>query len=384
MSSPWEVHPYSDKTLRDLLARHSLVPRGDLDSKLHCIYFDGYFAHLAAKTIVVEQGYVDRDFLEDFAAYYVRCFEPYERFCTRLHFFDRRFSSDEFQHLLEGKSSAAEVKALCQSYLGFVVVKRLPRTIIGRTCLRTYLPEGRRHYPIIRNYEVSLYGLRLVVRSLAFQEQDRVAAACATSALWSTFHGTGILFHHHIPSPVEITTSASSAAFPGLRYLPSKGLNLMQMASAIRGVGLEPTHVRAGSLDIVRDTVYAYVKGGIPVMLIGALEEHPAPAKVEPAEYHAIVATGFSLGGAGVATRTPGATVAEVHLARNRLGGWGDDSGRTLRRDGTGRGGCLHPPVLYQTCSLAGAWASQEQGKPRRTRFVIRVDRMSGQTFQEA
>ncbi len=305
MSSPWEVHPYSKETLRDLLAQHSLVSRASLDSKLHCIYFDGYFDNLAAKTIVVEQGYVDRDFLEDFAAYYVRCFERYERFCTRLHFFDRSFGSSDFKSLLEGSSSPLDAKAVSESYLGFVVVKRLPRTIIGRTCLRTYPSAGRRHYPIIRQYDVSLFGLKLAVRTLAFQEQDRVAAACATSALWSAFHGTGILFHHHIPSPVEITTSASSSAFPGLRYLPSKGLTLMQMASAIRSVGLEPTHVHAGNLDIVRDTVYAYVRGGIPVMLVGTLSEHPVPAVPQPAELHAIVATGFSLGGAGGAAGSP-------------------------------------------------------------------------------
>ena len=50
------------------------------------------------------------------------------------------------------------------------------------------------------------WGLR--VKSLSFQEQDHEVAACATSALWSIFHGTGKMFQHPILSPVEITKVA--------------------------------------------------------------------------------------------------------------------------------------------------------------------------------
>lgn len=46
-----------------------------------------YFDHIGAKTIIVENDYIDRDFLEDYSGYYARCFHDYQRSCTRLHFF---------------------------------------------------------------------------------------------------------------------------------------------------------------------------------------------------------------------------------------------------------------------------------------------------------
>ena len=39
--------------------------------------------------------------------------------------------------------------------IGFVVIKPLPKTIFGRTCLKTYdVDQGRRHY-ITRNYDIN-------------------------------------------------------------------------------------------------------------------------------------------------------------------------------------------------------------------------------------
>jgi len=76
-------------------------------------------------------------------------------------------------------------KQLDSNYLGFMVLKPLPQTIVGRTCFKTYPDDGnRRHFPTLHKYSSNLFGLPLTVNSLAYQEQDKVVAACATSALW--------------------------------------------------------------------------------------------------------------------------------------------------------------------------------------------------------
>ncbi len=190
----YEVIEYSIDALIKLLADRSEASESYIHGKIHSTYFEGYFRELGAKTIIVEKIYVDRDFLEDFAAYYVRCFYRYDRFCSRLHFFTETFSKEDFDYILENVSDT-KIDQLKGSYLGFIVVKPLPETIIGRTCLKTYhaSPEGR-NFPITRKYPVNLFGIGLSVETLAFQEQDRVAAACATSALWTAFQGTGKLF----------------------------------------------------------------------------------------------------------------------------------------------------------------------------------------------
>ena len=105
-------------------------------------------------------------------------------------------------------------------------------------------------------YEANLIGIQLQVNTLAFQEQDKTIAACATSALWTIFHGTGMLFQHRIPSPVEITRVATDR-FPRERSFPSDGLDLLQAVDAVRSIGLEPTNLDISDPYVFKSTVYA-------------------------------------------------------------------------------------------------------------------------------
>jgi len=269
MSPAYEIYPFSIQQLKELIVQKSGSDSHVIDCKFHIKYLEDYFGTLAAKTILVENNYVDRDFLEDYAGYYVRCFTEYKRKCTRFHFFNIEITSQNFETLLQKKSGSFTPENLLDAYLGFIVIKPLPQTVIGRACLKTYPPDGnRRNFPITRNYEAGLFGLLLKVDTLAFQEQDQVAAACATSALWSVFQGTGILFQHPIPSPVEITNIASAHSPLETRTLPNKnGLNIAQMAHAIKSVGLEPFLVRAYDDFFLKGTLYAYLNGKIPILM---------------------------------------------------------------------------------------------------------------------
>ena len=235
-------------------------------------YFRNYFRQKKPRTLVWEPEYTDHDFLEDFAAYYVRCFEPYERFCGRLHLFTCRFSPEQFRALIKGKNGLLTSDYLQEHYLGFIVAKPLPRTAIGRTCLETYKEDKGRHYPITRSYDSHLFGLTFTVETLAFQEQDRVVAACASSALWSVLQGTGKLFQHSIPSPVEITRMARSNPLSESRTLPNSGLFPAEIAAAIRAVGLEPFPIEVKDEYSFIGNLYAYLKGKIPLLLALSLD----------------------------------------------------------------------------------------------------------------
>ena len=133
----FEVRRYSIGALKRLLASVSGATPDVVDKKLHTVYLEEYFAKIGARTVVVEHDYVDRDFLEDFAGYYVRCFRRYKSRCARLHFFSFAFTNDQFENLLTLDPGTVTGKRLADAYLGFIVVKPLPRTIIGRTCLKT-------------------------------------------------------------------------------------------------------------------------------------------------------------------------------------------------------------------------------------------------------
>ncbi|MEE9442991.1 MAG: hypothetical protein V3V99_10040 [candidate division Zixibacteria bacterium] len=299
MKKPYEIFPYTINTLKQLLSEKSGALPSIVDSKLHSLYFEHYFTDLNAKTIVVENDYIDRDFMEDYAGFYSRCFDKYESSCTRLHFFKLKFSPQLFSTILINRSKAKNVLNFKKSYLGFIVIKKLPQTFIGRTCLVTYGSDNeRRQYPILREYPVSLFGINLTVyKTLAFQEQDRGVAACATSALWSVFQGTGKLFQHSIPSPVEITQIATKFPdenVPG--FLPSRGLTGKQEIYAIRQLGLEVDHIDAQQYSNLQGAVYAYLKAGIPLLLRVSLFDITNRELPKYLGGHAMAVTGFSLG----------------------------------------------------------------------------------------
>lgn len=288
----WSVHEYSIEKLTDCLSELSKAEPDTVRDKLHRRYFEDYLPEIGVKTLVVENDYVDRDFLEDYAAYYVRCFNDYERFCSRIHFFAESFTSRDFEQALEEPSNGF-VQTLKQSYRGFVVVKPLPETIVGRTCLSTYGDDdGRRYYPVTKNCRAQLFGIDLEVESLPFQEQDTAVARCATSALWSVFHATANLFQHSIPTPVEITTSATTGA--AIRVFPNKGLNAHEVSNAIKSTGLEPHVVAAKNAAVLKRTVYAYLQAGIPSYLsfelIDAEKDNP-----DVIARHAVAVTGCSI-----------------------------------------------------------------------------------------
>lgn len=294
----YKVRPYSIDELCTLLVKHSSAKERAVKEKSHCRYFEHYFSGINAQTIIVEPSYIDHDYLEDFANYYVKCFRRYTRKCTRLHFFNIELSQESFDELLK-TGSPAFMKRLQESYLGFIVIKNLPETIIGRTCLRSYPEDSGRFFPVNRKYTATLFGIRLTVNSLAYQEQDQVAAACASSALWTIFHKTGVVFQHPIPSPIEITKDATFDFPTRERSLPNTGLSIEQMIHSIRTVGLEPLPVQIQDEYILKRTLYAYMKSGLPIALNLTLVDTSKPIdKDNVIGHHTVAVTGYCLGNA--------------------------------------------------------------------------------------
>lgn len=306
------VLPYSLDALIEQLADYSEADKEYVSIKSQLPFFDKYLRKLSTKTILIEPEYIDKDYLQDFAGYYVSCFHEYRRRTARFHFFSKSFAAADVDQLLAGQKSPLSKQVLQKSYLGFMVVKPLPQTIIGRTCLKTYPSARRRYFPVAHSYAVNLFGLSLSIDSVPFQEQDSVAAACATSALWSNFQSTGKFFHHAIPSPTEITRAAiatlPNSEAPEARAFPSRGLTAPQMANAINAVGLEAQILSAQDNHIVKSTLYAYLRGGVPALMAITLEDldfsNPRSVRTERGG-HAVAVAGYSLGSNAIIPNGP-------------------------------------------------------------------------------
>lgn len=300
-----EVIPYSLPALIRILGQSSNTAENLILEKGHTGYFDEYFGErgVSAKTIVIERNYTDKDWLEDYADFYVRCLDHYRSRCTRLHFFNIPFTEHELLEAATGLAGRLTVAELQRpgAYLGFIVVKPIPNVCIGRTCLSTYehRKDAVRKY-ITHTYKAHLLGMEFVVDSLPFQEQDTVAAACATSALWSAFHATGHVFDHSTLSPIHITRHATAVVHSIGRHIPNRGLSMIQMADAVRGAGLEPELIPfTGSLEF-RAIVLAYLSAGVPIVMLGWLidatdESHLRFLHDDVESGHAVTVVGYRL-----------------------------------------------------------------------------------------
>jgi hypothetical protein len=278
------VYSFSQDNLYDSLSGNA--SRTTVENHQQAQYLVGYLNDIGAKKFVVEDEYVDGDYLADYQSYYATCFQPISRYCKRLHFFSSDFSETDFSDLVLRKVSSEKFKEFAESYLGFVVVRPLPDAVIGRTALCPYKDDPRRRFTALVRYDVHLFGLELSVESLAFQEQDSVLAACATVALWSAFQRTAEMFGTASPRPPIITETAERVT-RAQRPIPSTGLTAEQICGAIRANGLT-----FDVFDGVRSSfpllslLYGYLAAGIPVVL---------GVDIQNLGGHAITLTGFSL-----------------------------------------------------------------------------------------
>ncbi len=241
--------------------------------------------------IAIEGHYVDRHYLDDFQHYYARSFHMPDSACRRWHFFARTTPADleaELQASFADPSRVAATSASLESrYLGFLVQRPLSGAPVGRTVLRTYPVDGRRHYCVVRPYVVHVAGHRLRIDGLAYQQQDRGAAVCASTAVWSALQRVAHVTGQRTPTPSAITR-ASGSPFP-----TSAGLDVRQMAEAISrlGYGVDafyPRHNRA----LFRSHVVAYLDSNLPVILMMTRKRPGAGGQI--VDGHAIVVTGYS------------------------------------------------------------------------------------------
>lgn len=310
-TSPYTILPFNDTNLAIALSNH-LNSADIIKLKNHYSYFLEYLGKadgISAEIIVVENKYLSKSYLIDYSNYYSTCFNDYERFCKRVHFFSNSFTESQFADAI--KNEDLKDSEIWGGYLGYIVIKPLSGVTIGATILKTYVEDNvtGRHFPVTKDYSVNLFGKELNVVSLAFQEQDSVVGACASSALWSAFHKTSQLFQTPLPSPSDITKSAKNLFQSSGRTFPNGGLDHYQIGNAIESVGLVSELRNRGTvsnISFVKGFLYAYSQIGLPVMLGIQL----------PLGGHLITTTGYKIGDISAFKRKPQITLLSEYIEK--------------------------------------------------------------------
>jgi hypothetical protein len=288
-------------------------------------YLSSYLSQLGCKSVVIEDHYVDRDYIDDMALFYSRSLRAYPNYCYRLHFFATAMDQARFRSLVTENDSGKHDQAqgfFQSAYLGFSVVKPLAGAPLGRTVLHTF-PEKtgageRRLFGGLRRYEIHLSGFDLSISGLAFQQQDQGVSACATTALWSALHKVAPDEGLALPTPASITVSASRYVLEDGRSLPSAGLSIYQICEATRAAGLAPLLIQSVTLDHDRAQILAYAASGFtPVLAIQPFTG---------GDGHAVCAVGVKLGDIAPGTdpnlnyRDAASAVRGVYIHDDRLG----------------------------------------------------------------
>lgn len=249
-----------------------------VQNKFHYKFFLEYFqshgnGDHGAQTIVIEEKYISKAFLHDYSEYYSLCFQQYSRYSKRIHFFKSNFCTEDLLKEIAISTQKGRKFLTNKAYIGYIVVKNLPNINIGAVVLNTYPRklDKDRNYTVKKIYPVNILGISLSVKSLAFQEQDKVISACATSAIWSAFHKTSELFQTSTPTPNEITKSAKNLFVSSGRLFPNLGLDHTQIGNTIDSIGLEfelrNNEDVLDDLSYVKSFIYSYIRSGIPVLL---------------------------------------------------------------------------------------------------------------------
>ena len=273
--------------------------RDEVSNKPQLKYLFPYLEedHIDVRSIVFENEYIDRNYLEDDSEYYVRCFNQHPKLCSRIHFFSCELDESNFISLLENEK---DMKSVEDNYIGYIVIRPIPNTFLAKICIKPYkaLLSGSEYKLITKPNKVSLFGIQLNVDTISLQEQDKVVAACATSALWVLLNASQHVVDDRLPSPSAITKSATLLDSDGVRTFPNKGLRPEQVAKGLKNFGLEPSILvfknnNLENINQIKENIYAYLGNDIPSLLGGVVYRKNEKGNVEEIGRHLICILGY-------------------------------------------------------------------------------------------
>lgn len=265
---------FTTEAFLEAVAKASRAPSG-ASPAVQARYLASYLSNseAAAKTLLIEEPYIDRHYLEEYTGYYASTLQAPTSRTARLHLFRQDWGQDAKSSILKlvAESGAREAgDILSADYLGFVVVRPLPSAPIGRTVLRPYsAPEKRRRFePASTLHDIHLLGLTLRVPGVPFQQQDQGVGACATTAVWSALARVTRADGNRAVTPLAVTMAATRNLALGRAFPASKGLERSQLLEAIRHLGYSPDVFDPYSDSITFQlALKCYVRSGIPVIL---------------------------------------------------------------------------------------------------------------------
>lgn len=260
-----KIFPYSDNYISDIISYYSSISIEALSSNSIITYLKEYLQILSVSTIVIEENYKDKEYLESYLHFYYNCLRNYKKYCVRLHFFKENISIDTFAALLSTKKSEnLTLNKLKQCYVGFVVIKPLPHSPIGTTCLTIPSSKEFKRQFLMKSYPISLFGIDLISKTVPFLPSDNKIVRHGITAIYSLLQTTEHLFNYPSLSPLGIEKIIEKS-FPSI--IERDGISLREVIIFLKEFGFMSYDQKPINLNLFKLFIYIFLNCNIPVLL---------------------------------------------------------------------------------------------------------------------
>ncbi len=225
----------------------------------------------AAKGVLVEHGYVDKDYRSTFYNFYAKKGRQYRPDCVRLHFFDSTVSYDEAWSDIACTDGRPQ-----DHYFGYIVLRPTIVATLGRSLFSPHIRLGARGMAIQSVHHVNLLGHRLPVWGFPSMAQHIDIAVCAHVSCWAILRYYSETFPQHQEYLLHDITKLAAPFDPG-GLVPSLGFGVLQAERVFQAAGCFPLIVgkhNSSSDEAFFSQFLAYLESGFPLFVEIPSKEH--------------------------------------------------------------------------------------------------------------
>lgn len=197
---------------------------------------------LRCSLLRIEYPYYDSEYLSSYYQYYIKKFRNYGKESCRIHFFDEK------------------------EYLGYITVRPTVHYLnLSKSYLSPKLLLREKAFLLLSPFRVNIYGNEMQILAFPWMNQQKDFSMCAHVTAWSImkFYGNEHTGYRDINIGMIIENISEQAN----RKLPSKGLNLQQIAEIFKSQDITPLIVKKekGHEEAFYRELLVYIESGFPI-----------------------------------------------------------------------------------------------------------------------
>lgn len=249
-----------------------------------------------AKTVIIENGYLDKDFTDMFSRFYSLTFKRHTKVCKRLFIFDDALDLS-FEQLPPDKMNELISEKGQKTLISVIVVRPVEEAPINSIASNPKVVLAKWHANLLIKAKLTnhILGASIDIVANEMTQQDQRVGSCAQASIW------GVTRHIHnrhkgpwvsIPEITEHATSKIGFSLSQSLPTGSDFLPVNDIAGALKALGTVPygysANVVDGKLDwanlVPQEIINRYLDSGIP-LIVGI-------QFTDSEQGHSVVATG--------------------------------------------------------------------------------------------